>query len=104
MTAGPAALFAALGDQTRLRIVQRLVEGGSLSIADIAREEKVTRQAITKHLLVLEGAGVVTDSRRGRERLWRLEAAQLEEAGRYLDQVSRQWDGALERLRRAVET
>jgi DNA-binding transcriptional ArsR family regulator len=96
-------LFAALGDETRLRIVERLVAGGPLSIAQITTGEHVTRQAITKHLLVLESAGLVKGSRRGRERLWQLDAQQLEAARRYLDHVSKQWDEALERLREHVE-
>jgi DNA-binding transcriptional ArsR family regulator len=74
-----------------------------MSIAGITSGERTTRQAITKHLLVLESAGLVKGSRRGRERLWQLDPAQLEAARRYLDRVSKQWDEALERLRTSVE-
>jgi len=76
---------------------------GPLSIAQITAEEAMTRQAITKHLQVLEHAGLVSGVRRGREHLWKLDPRRLEAARAYLDNVSRQWDDALERLRQAVE-
>jgi DNA-binding transcriptional ArsR family regulator len=98
-----APLFAALGDETRLRLVSRLCEGGPLSIASLTAGSRVTRQAITKHLRVLEGAGLVRSRRRGRESLWQLERNRLREARRYLDLISLQWDEALGRLRTLVE-
>lgn len=76
---------------------------GPLSIAGLTAGSRVTRQAITKHLLVLEAAGLARSRRRGRERLWRLERQRLQQARRYLDSISRQWDGALARLRKLVE-
>src|SRR6266705_1846409 len=81
---GSASLFAALGDETRLRLVARLSAGGPLSIAGLTAGSSVTRQAITKHLLILEDAGLVRGSRHGRESRWELEPQQLEEARRYL--------------------
>jgi DNA-binding transcriptional ArsR family regulator len=101
--ASSAPIFAALGDQTRLRLVTRLSEGGPLSIANLTTGSRVTRQAITKHLRVLEGAGLVRSRRRGRESLWQLEQRRLHEVRRYLDQISAQWDQALGRLRNFVE-
>ena len=98
-----APLFAALGDEMRLRLVARLCEGGPLSITTLTTGSRVTRQAITKHLRVLEGAGLVRSRRRGRERLWQLEQRRLREARRYLDLISLQWDEALGRLRKLVE-
>jgi DNA-binding transcriptional ArsR family regulator len=98
-----APLFAALGDETRLRLVSRLCEGGPLSIASLTAGSRVTRQAITKHLRVLEGAGLVRSRRRGRESLWQLERNRLREARHYLDLISLQWDEALGRLRALVE-
>jgi DNA-binding transcriptional ArsR family regulator len=83
--------------------VSRLVTAGPLSITQITADEHVTRQAITKHLEILEHAGLIKDSRRGRERLWQLDPAQLVVARRYLDTISRQWDESLERLRQFVE-
>jgi len=94
-----APVFAALGDPTRLRLVARLAQGEPLSISQLTEGERVTRQAITKHLEVLADAGLVTDRKRGRERLYELEAAPLDDARRYLDQVSAQWDKAIARLR-----
>jgi DNA-binding transcriptional ArsR family regulator len=98
-----APVFAALGDPTRLRLVARLAQGEPLSIRELTDGERVTRQAITKHLEVLAEAGLVTDRKRGRERLYVLEAAPLDDARRYLDQVSAQWDKAIARLRTLVE-
>ena len=98
-----APVFAALGDPTRLRIVARLCDAGPMSIARLAEGATVTRQAVTKHLAALEGAGLVASSRAGRERIWELRTRRLEEVRRYLDQISRQWDEALDRLRRHVE-
>jgi DNA-binding transcriptional ArsR family regulator len=97
-----APLFAALGDETRLALVSRLA-GGPLSITRLTDGTGITRQAVTKHLTVLAGAGLVRDERHGRERIWQLDAAQFETARRYLDLVSQRWDDALNRLRRYVE-
>jgi DNA-binding transcriptional ArsR family regulator len=98
-----APLFAALGDGTRLRLVARLSAGGPLSIARLTSGGDVTRQAVTKHLHVLAGAGLVRSHRRGRESLWELEPRRLDVARRYLDLISRRWDETLDRLRASVE-
>ena len=98
-----SSLFAALGDGTRLRLLARLTSGGPASIARLSARSQVSRQAITKHLEVLLGAGLVRGERRGRERIWRLEPKRLAEARAYLDLVSRHWDDALGRLKRFVE-
>jgi DNA-binding transcriptional ArsR family regulator len=74
-----------------------------MSIAGLTAGARVTRQAITKHLRVLEGAGLVRSRRRGRESIWQLEQQRLREARHYLDAISLQWDDALDRLRRLVE-
>jgi DNA-binding transcriptional ArsR family regulator len=100
---GAAPLFAALGDETRLALVARLSGGGPLSIARLSAGSSVTRQAITKHLEVLAGAGLVRGTRRGRERVWALQPRRLDEARAYLDRVSRSWDEALARLAVFVE-
>lgn len=107
-TAGPpiadsAAVFAALGDPTRMRVVVRLCGSGPMSITQLTEGTGVTRQAVTRHLQVLEGAGLVSGTRRGRQHLWELHAGRLEEARRWLDVISRQWDDALERLKSLVE-
>ena len=66
-------LFNALGDDNRLRIVVRLCDGGPSSTSQVTQAVPVTRQAATKHLELLEAAGLVTSSRRGRERVWTLQ-------------------------------
>ena len=101
--ASSAPVFAALGDETRLRLVRRLCGGGPQSIARLTEGTAVSRQAVTKHLEVLARAGIVRGSRRGRERVWQLEPQRLHEAGEWLDAISQQWDAALERLRALVE-
>ncbi|HEV3201268.1 MAG TPA: metalloregulator ArsR/SmtB family transcription factor [Bryobacteraceae bacterium] len=98
-----APVFAALGDRTRLGLVARLCNGEPLSITQLAAGSRVTRQAITKHLHVLEGAGLVQGFRQGRRQLWELNPQQLVAARRYLDVISQQWDEALARLKAAVE-
>ena len=96
-------VFAALGDPTRLRLVARLGTEGPLSIARLTDGTDVTRQAVSKHLRVLAGAGLARGVRRGREQLWRIEAAPLDEARRSLERISQGWDEALGRLKAAVE-
>jgi DNA-binding transcriptional ArsR family regulator len=98
-----APVFAALGDPTRLRLVSRLIAEGPVSITRLTAGTGVTRQAVTKHLNVLAGAGLARGIRRGRLRVWELQPEQLQEARRALDAISRQWDEALERLRVFVE-
>ena len=98
-----AAVFAALGDRTRLQLLGRLSLGEPCSISELSSDAAVTRQAITKHLEALAGAGIVRGSRQGRERIWQLETKRLEQARRYLDQISTQWDAAIDRLRALVE-
>ncbi len=98
-----APVFAALGDETRLRVVARLCVGGPQSITRLSEGAEVTRQAITKHLHALAGAGLVRGRRHGRERIWELEPEQLDAARRSLDRISEQWDAALGRLKALVE-
>jgi DNA-binding transcriptional ArsR family regulator len=98
-----APVLAALGDESRLRIVLKLCDGGPLSIAKLADGSGISRQAVTKHLHALHAAGLVRSRRRSRERIWTLEPRRLEEVRRYLDRISRQWDAALSRLQSTVE-
>ena len=96
-------VFTALADATRLRLLGRLSVDGPLSITRLSEGTGVTRQAITEHLYALGRVGLVHHARRGRERVWELDAKRLEKAKRYLDQISAQWDAAAERLRAFVE-
>src|SRR5436853_7707620 len=100
---GAAPVFAALGDETRLRVVARLSSAGPMSIARLTSGSGVTRQAVTKHLAVLQDAGLVRGSRVGRERIWALDPQRLAEARRSIDVISRGWDRALGRLKAFVE-
>jgi DNA-binding transcriptional ArsR family regulator len=86
-----------------LRLVSRLCDDGPTSITRLTAGSRVTRQAITKHLRVMEEAGLVRSRRRGRESVWQLEQRRVEEARRYLALISKQWDEALGRLRKFVE-
>jgi DNA-binding transcriptional ArsR family regulator len=104
VVAGSAPVFAALGDATRLQLVARLARGEPLSITRLAEGSDITRQAVTKHLHVLAGAGLVESSRRGREQLWSLNPRQLAEARRSLDIIGAQWDSALARLKASLES
>jgi len=98
-----APVFAALGDEVRLRLLLRLCDGGPMSISKLTEGSRITRQAITKHLRVMEGARLVHSVRQGRESVWRLDRQRLEEARRQLGVISQQWDEALGRLRKFVE-
>jgi DNA-binding transcriptional ArsR family regulator len=98
-----APVFAALGDRTRLSLVITLSTGHPQSIAQLTEGSPLTRQAITKHLRVLESVGIVHAVRNGRESLFEFNPQPLEEMKRYLDQVSQQWDQALGRLKSFVE-
>ena len=98
-----APLFAALGDATRLRLLQRLSSGGPASITELSARSELTRQGITKHLNVLSKARLVRDERRGRERIWQLEERRLADAQDYLGRIASQWDDALHRLKGFVE-
>jgi DNA-binding transcriptional ArsR family regulator len=98
-----APVFAALGDETRLRLVSRLSAGGPASIAKLTTGFPITRQAVTKHLRVMEAAGLVRSAARGRELLWALQQERLATARKYLETISAQWDETLDRLKAFVE-
>ncbi len=99
----PAAIFAALGDETRLALVTKLCGQRPYSISQLTHGSRLTRQAITKHLRVLEGAGIVHSVRAGRESRFEFDPQPMEGVKRYLDVVSEQWDKALSRLMAFVE-
>lgn len=102
--ASAAPIFAALGDPVRLSIVRRLCECGPLPTVRLKEGAGgVSRQGITKHLRVLEDAGLVESSRLGRDRQWRLQDQQIAVLRQYLDQISAQWDARLGRLKALIE-
>ena len=96
-------MFGALADATRLRLLRRLSSEGSLSITRLSDGERITRQAITRHLYALRRAGLVQHKRKGREQIWDLDRKRLEKARQYLDHVAAQWDAAAARLKAFVE-
>lgn len=99
-----ASLFAALGDETRLRLLVRLSVNGPGSVAKLTSTADVSRQAIRKHLDVLAQAGLVRGEQRGREHIWSLNPERLVEGSVLLEAISGQWDEALKRLKRFVES
>jgi DNA-binding transcriptional ArsR family regulator len=101
---GLAGVFAALGDPTRLQLVSLLCAGGLLSIAQLTTATDISRQGVTKHLHVLAGAGLVRDVKLGRERRWQLAPERIDEARCALEAIGRQWETALGRLKRFVES
>lgn len=98
-----APVFAALGDQTRLALLAALSEGRPYSISRLTRGSRLSRQAITKHLRVLESVGIVHSVRQGRESLFELDPRPIADMKEYLEHVSAQWDQALARLKSFVE-
>ena len=101
--AGAAILFAALGDPTRLTLLQRLSDEGPASISMLADTFAMTRQGVTKHLHVLADAGIIGGSRQGREQVWTLNPKRLAEGRRHLELISQEWDDALARFKAHVE-
>jgi DNA-binding transcriptional ArsR family regulator len=101
--AARATVFDALGDPNRLRIVIGLCDAGPSSTSDITHVITMSRQAATKHLLLLEAAGLVSSAKRGRERIWTVQPQALATAGDYLGALPTRWDRAIERLRALVE-
>jgi DNA-binding transcriptional ArsR family regulator len=98
-----APVFAALGDATRLALVAKLCRGQPYSISQLTRGSRLTRQAITKHLRVLEGAGIVHSVRAGRRSIFKFDPQPIDQLKGYLDHLSGQWDQALLRLKAFLE-
>ena len=99
-----APIFAALGDETRLALVTRLAKGEPCSISQLTQGSRLTRQAITKHLHVLEIAGMVRHVRAGRERRYAFNPEPVVGVQEYLTEIAGQWDKALARLKAFVES
>jgi DNA-binding transcriptional ArsR family regulator len=98
-----AHIFAALGDPTRLSLVAKLIDGKPHSISTLTSGTKVTRQAITKHLAVLQNVGLVTSIKEGRESLYELDTKPLEDLRKYLDVIAEEWDQSLQSLKAFIE-
>jgi DNA-binding transcriptional ArsR family regulator len=93
-----AQVFAALGDKRRLSLVQRLSEGPA-SVSTLSEGSRITRQGVTKHLRVLAKAGLVQNRKHGRESIWQLNTDRLQAAQGALEQIAREWDSTLLRLK-----
>jgi DNA-binding transcriptional ArsR family regulator len=98
-----ATVFAALGDPIRLAIIARLCGSGPLPTIQLQQGTSLSRQAVTKHLRILEEVGLVRSDRVGRHRSWRIEARQLVNTRDHLDRISAQWDARLKRLQSLVQ-
>ena len=99
----PAAIFAALGDPTRKRIVEILADGRSLRLSDLVVEFDTTRQTVTRHLDVLAEAGITRTARKGRERMTSLDPAAFEAVKDWLSRYDQFWEGRLARLKSMIE-
>lgn len=93
------AVFGALADPTRLRVLGHLSQHGPATATEIARIVPVSRQAVSKHLMALAEAGLVSRARAGREVRYSLESGRLGEIADWAAEVGRQWDARLSRLR-----
>src|SRR5215472_2492692 len=98
----PDAVFAALADPTRRRVLRLVAERGPTSATLLERELPVTRQAIVKHLAVLNRAGLVTGRRAGQEVHYALVAGSLDEVSDWIAEIGSRWDERLARLRQVV--
>jgi len=96
-------VFAAVSDPTRRAILERLRTEGALSVTDLAVSLPMSRQAVTKHLDVLERAGLIEKRLHGRERLHALSGEPLREVKDWLAPYEAEWDERLERLRTHLE-
>jgi DNA-binding transcriptional ArsR family regulator len=92
------AVFAALADPTRRRVVQSLSGGATVTASALARDLPISRQAVAKHLAALDDAGLVSCERRGREAHYRLTPAPLTDAADWMAGIGAQWDGRLAAL------
>lgn len=96
-------LWSAIGDPSRRRVLDLLVRGGEASASWLAGQVPFSRQAVAKHLAVLEQAGLISRRKQGREVLYRVEADRLDEATRAMAELANQWDRRLDTIKRLAE-
>jgi ArsR family transcriptional regulator, cadmium/lead-responsive transcriptional repressor len=96
-------LWSAIGDPSRRRVLDLLVSNGEISASWLADRVPFSRQAVSKHLVVLEQAGLVSRRKQGREVLYRVEADRLDQATRAMADVAAQWDRRLAAIKRLAE-
>jgi DNA-binding transcriptional ArsR family regulator len=97
-------LWSAVGDPTRRRMLDQLLQDGVGTPTSLSEHLPVTRQAVTKHLVVLDRVGLVHGTSAGRERQFRVDQAQLARAVAQLADVGATWDSRLQRIKRLAET
>ncbi len=97
-------LWSAIGDPTRRRMLDLLLAGGYGTATTLSEHLPVTRQAVAKHLSVLDRVGLVHATPAGRERRYQVDAAQLARAVAQLESVGSTWDGRLRRIKQIAET
>ena len=96
-------LWSAIGDPSRRRVLDLVVSNGEVSASWLARHVPFSRQAVSKHLVVLEGAGLVSRRKQGREVLYQVEADRLDQASRAMADLAAQWDRRLATIKRLAE-
>ncbi|HSS11757.1 MAG TPA: metalloregulator ArsR/SmtB family transcription factor [Acidimicrobiales bacterium] len=96
-------LWAAIADPSRRRVLDLLVQRGEASASWLAGRVPFSRQAVSKHLVVLEQAGLVSRHKQGREVLYQVDATRLDQATRAMTEVARQWDRRLNTIKRVAE-
>ncbi len=97
-------LWSAIGDPSRRRVLDLLVRGGEASASWLAGQVPFSRQAVSKHLAVLEEAGLISRRKQGREVLYQVDAARLDQATRAMAEIASQWDGRLDTIKRLAES
>jgi DNA-binding transcriptional ArsR family regulator len=97
-------LWSAIGDPSRRRVLDLLVRGGEASASWLAGQVPFSRQAVSKHLAVLEEAGLISRRKQGREVLYQVDAARLDQATRAMAEIASQWDRRLDTIKRLAES
>ena len=97
-------LWSAIGDPSRRHVLDLLVSHGEVSASWLAERVPFSRQAVSKHLVVLERAGLISRRKQGREVLYRVEAGRLDQATRAMAELASQWDRRLATIKRLAET
>ena len=103
-TATDDELWAAVGDPSRRRVLDLIVTNGEVSASWLSHQVPFTRQAVSKHLVILEDVGLVGRRKQGREVLYHVEAGRLDEATRAMTNLAAQWDRRLATIKRLSET
>jgi ArsR family transcriptional regulator, cadmium/lead-responsive transcriptional repressor len=105
MTAQPDdELWSAIAEPSRRQVLDLLVSNGEVSASWLAGRVPFSRQAVSKHLVVLERAGLLSRRKQGREVLYQVEAGRLDQATRAMAQLAARWDQRLAAIKRLAET